>query len=239
MRTQYNIITVKYGDKYSSEDVNRMYRMVEKNVSRPFTFYCMTDNSENLLSDINIVFLDESLDLESFWWKICLFDFPVNEKFIYFDLDIVIQNNIDQLFERIQRDKITIIDYQQSGCELYSSSNFLFNTFYNSSILGFYPKDHYDIYQTFMSESHLNIFKYRGLDRFLTHKFNDRLIPFDWTKDYYFRQLKKGEPEYNSYKVKLDTQPGSTAVSYYPEKTVCVISQARPELYKGLEKYFL
>ena len=45
--------------------------MVEKNTTLPFNFYCLSDTE---IDGIQTIPLDLSLDLESYWWKICLFN---------------------------------------------------------------------------------------------------------------------------------------------------------------------
>ena len=49
------IVCIKYGDKFSFEHVNRLYRMVKKNFKEKFDFYCHTENSEKIYEDIKIV----------------------------------------------------------------------------------------------------------------------------------------------------------------------------------------
>ena len=41
-----NVICIKWGTKFGADYVNRLYRMVEKNLSIPHRFVCFTDNSE-------------------------------------------------------------------------------------------------------------------------------------------------------------------------------------------------
>ena len=43
-----NVICIKWGTKFGPEYVNRLYHMVEKNLSIPHRFVCFTDNSEGL-----------------------------------------------------------------------------------------------------------------------------------------------------------------------------------------------
>ena len=49
------IVCIKYGDKFSFEHVNRLYRMVKKNFKEKFDFYCHTENSKKIYEDIKIV----------------------------------------------------------------------------------------------------------------------------------------------------------------------------------------
>ena len=67
--------------------------MVEKNCSLPFSFYCLTEDKSQKWGYP----LDLDLDLESYWWKIQLFNLPWESPTLYFDLDIIIFNNVDNL----------------------------------------------------------------------------------------------------------------------------------------------
>ena len=41
-----NVICMKWGDKFGPEYVNRLHRMVEKNLTIPHRFVCFTDNGD-------------------------------------------------------------------------------------------------------------------------------------------------------------------------------------------------
>lgn len=73
-----DIWCVKVGDKYRSEHVDNLHRMVDKNLSRPYRFNCLTQSK-----------------FDGWWAKIDLLlkDGPA----IYFDLDVVIVDEIDSL----------------------------------------------------------------------------------------------------------------------------------------------
>jgi len=92
-----NIITVKHGTKYGPEYVNKMYNMVYRNITMPFRFYCVTDDSHGLEKNIRPVMLPEDYQFKGWWckpyiFKTGLFKDGVN---FYIDLDMVILRNID------------------------------------------------------------------------------------------------------------------------------------------------
>ena len=94
-----NIITVKHGTKYGPEYVNKMYNMVYRNITIPFRFYCVTDDSYGLEKNIRPVMLPEDYQFKGWWckpyiFKTGLFKDGVN---FYIDLDMVILRNIDEL----------------------------------------------------------------------------------------------------------------------------------------------
>ena len=49
-----NIICMKWGDKYGADYVNRLYGMVNRNLTLPFNFVCFTENPEGIHSNVKI-----------------------------------------------------------------------------------------------------------------------------------------------------------------------------------------
>lgn len=52
MNDPVNVLTLKWGDRYSAEYVNRIYRGVRVHLHRPFRFVCVTDRPAGLLPEI-------------------------------------------------------------------------------------------------------------------------------------------------------------------------------------------
>ena len=93
-----NVITVKWGTLYGAEYVNRMYNMIKRNLSLPFQFYCLTDDSRDLLPEIRTKPLPY-LPLTGWWYKPYAFKqnlFSEGDINFYIDLDSVITGNIDR-----------------------------------------------------------------------------------------------------------------------------------------------
>ena len=57
MTDTVNIICMKWGEKYDSSYVNKLFNMVSRNLDRNFRFLCLTDDNSGILSSI------ESFDL--------------------------------------------------------------------------------------------------------------------------------------------------------------------------------
>lgn len=226
MRQNVNIVCVKHGTKYNEEHVKRLYRMVERNCSLPFSFYCLSDT---YIDGINVIPLDLKLDLESYWWKICLFNLDLDGPILYFDLDIVIQNNFDHFFKKIEKGKILSISRYDGGFQEIDSSDHP-EALLNSSCLGFY-NEHKIIFDKFMEDPDYNIVTFFGLDRFLTKYFLGRFKYLDYIKDYYWR---RGGHCYDPKYVEDDG-----IFVYDPRSILCLISNADDRYYKNLEKYFL
>lgn len=95
---------MKWGDKYGPDYVNRLYNMVERNLTLPFTFICFTEKSEGLNPKIEVRPLPEMdlpPDKERGWRKLSLFRKGVGleGRVLFLDLDTVIVGNIDDYFK--------------------------------------------------------------------------------------------------------------------------------------------
>ncbi len=91
---------VKVGDRYDAKWVNILLDMVKRHVPEgyKFDFACVTDDPDGLDPGIKVIFADPSL---SGWWaKLQLFSprvFSAGQRIIYFDLDTLILDNLDEL----------------------------------------------------------------------------------------------------------------------------------------------
>jgi hypothetical protein len=73
--------------------------MVKRHLTIPYRFICFTENSQLINPDIIIIPLLNDDRIEGWWWKTYIFSlghFHVNDINLYFDLDMVIINNIDK-----------------------------------------------------------------------------------------------------------------------------------------------
>jgi hypothetical protein len=94
-----NIVCVNWGKKYGTAYTQRLYNMVKRNTNKEFKFFCLTDQVDVYSEPIIPVPLQPGF---SGWWnKMQLFKdnvLPPGE-YLYFDLDVVIVDNIDCLLE--------------------------------------------------------------------------------------------------------------------------------------------
>ena len=103
--SKVNIICMKWGDKFPSEYVNRLYGMVERNLTNEFRFVCFTENSKDIRPEVEIQPLPE-LDLpsgspERGWRKLTVFakNFGgLSGPTLFLDLDVLIVGNLDIFF---------------------------------------------------------------------------------------------------------------------------------------------
>lgn len=92
------ILCLKHGTKYSYKYVNILYNMCKRHCTIPFEMVCLTDDPEGIDEDITILPLPDHL--RGWWCKPYMFskELGLNGNVLYFDLDVVIANNIDKLF---------------------------------------------------------------------------------------------------------------------------------------------
>ena len=66
-----SIVTIKWGDKYPAEYVNKLYRAIERNLTVRHRFVCLTDNDEGIHKDVFTMPLFG--DFRGWWNKMLLF----------------------------------------------------------------------------------------------------------------------------------------------------------------------
>lgn len=207
--------------------------MVEKNLTLPFNFFCLSDTE---IEGIQTIPLDLSLDMESYWWKVCLFNTDMSGPSLYFDLDIVIQNNFDQIFDKIVQDKLLVINGEDAGQTPQEESQnigMIPYTGINSSVIGFYANTHRDIFDHFHNNKDYHIVKYHGLDRYIYNNFKDKLSYLDYINDWYFRlngPMENYNKDYNG-----------ASLPFVPHSKFCIVKQIEHFKYPyvGLEDFFL
>jgi hypothetical protein len=92
-----NILCMKWGDKYQAKYVNTLYHMVEKNLSKPFRFICLTDDDNGLITNIESFPIPEIraslLGPERGWNKLSVFSstlYDLEGDVLCLDLDLII-----------------------------------------------------------------------------------------------------------------------------------------------------
>ena len=121
----YNVICIKWGSGYTADYVNRLYNMVDRNSSISFNFYCFTDNGQGLIDEV-IVKPIPPLDVKSednryaYRKEAGLCDDDLgglrDQRVLYFDLDIIIVDNIDCFFTFPKGNEFLIInDWNTKG----------------------------------------------------------------------------------------------------------------------------
>ena len=96
-----HVVCVKWGNKYVSKYANVLNNMVKRHTTVPYQFHCVTDDPSRLDPDINVIRLPNDSCIKTWWSKLWMFspDFPLKGTILFFDLDVVVFDNIDFLFK--------------------------------------------------------------------------------------------------------------------------------------------
>ena len=221
-----NFYCVKWGTKYTAEHVNRLYRMVEKNTSLPFTFTCLTDDPTGIISEVDTIPLE--FHFEGWWNKIHLFEYCSDGLNVYFDLDVVIQNNLDWLLK--DTGKLQLIDYSwHNPWDPNNMNRYEHDLSYNSSVMIWKGKRQ-EIANTFDESVRFNLRTFRGLDGFLSSE-----IPNDM-----FQSLPEGAVYSRTRGCAFKDLPSKDKLFFEPSYTICIFNNSIDEkYYKGYEEFFL
>ena len=87
------ILTLKYGDKYSEDDVNAIYEHTEGQ----YNYVCVTDDAYGLNPAIGVLYLEH--EPQGNMEKLKLFQLKDLGTILYLDLDVRLQKPIDHLFD--------------------------------------------------------------------------------------------------------------------------------------------
>jgi hypothetical protein len=192
------ICTLKYGKKYSSDNVNKLYDSIQKTCSN-FKFICLTDDVSNLNLNIQTIMLNENPELKKHWNKLRFFDpsfigASIEDDVIIMDIDQKFIGNPKQLIEySVNHGEVCfaarwwtnqkygcpvsggLIKFKSDGSQKYVLDIFLQNpnywlTYYHiASISGKYPE---------------NIQMYSGEQNYLYHHFKKTHKLITWPKEY-------------------------------------------------------
>ena len=169
------VVCFKVGDDtYTYEHVNKLYEMIARNTSHKFDLICFTEDPRGIKTYIDARPLPEQR-LNHWWNRLALFKKGVlSGPCINIDLDVVIHNNIDELFELDD--------------ELYMVPNGVYgNDEYNDCVVKFNPDKHHYMWDKFIADK--SLYHAGGVDRFMTillklgeHK--HKTFPREWFSKY-------------------------------------------------------
>lgn len=109
------IVCLKWGNKYSSDYVNKLYNMVSKYCTLDYEFVCFTENSLGINKDIRVEPLP-ALPVKGWWYKPYFMsaNLPIKGTLLYLDLDLIVFENIDKFFTyKRENDFIIIRDFNR------------------------------------------------------------------------------------------------------------------------------
>lgn len=156
------ILCMKWGQKYSAEYVNRLYKMIKRHMTLPFTMVCLTDDPIDIHSDIQcypLIPLDLPNNLpERGWNKLTTFSanlYGLQGTALFLDIDIVIIDNIDGFFTHpvVRQDEVLIIrDWKKPWRMVGNSSVYRFQIGSIPSLVDYFRTHFEQIRQQFRHE---------------------------------------------------------------------------------------
>ena len=176
-----HVVCVKWGNKYISKYANVLKNMVKRNTTVDYQFHCVTDDPSGLDTDINVIRFPKGNDSIKTWWsKLWMFspDFPLQGNILYFDLDVIIFNNIDELFS-INPGKFHIIrDFNRCRVKDWKQSN--------SSCLRWESGTMNYLWNDFMADSHKIIRSNHGDQDWIMKRGKEDInwFPDEWIRSY-------------------------------------------------------
>lgn len=109
-----HIITIKWGPKYESEEVNSLFKSIQNHTSLPLSFHCFTDNPSGLDAHIQKHPLPK-IDLiptisKTYQKEAGLTNIPAlkGKRIFFFDIDVAIVGTLDSLFTLPQKEEFWI-----------------------------------------------------------------------------------------------------------------------------------
>lgn len=141
------VLCVRIGPRYGREYVERLRNMVSRHMSVPYDFYCITDDQKQI-DGVNSIHLPMQPYKKAWWHKIHMFDssLPIKGRVLYFDLDVIIFDNIDKLVVNQDNKFLGIQDFNRKF-----HNNWMY---LNSSAMTWIHGEHTYIYDKFMASSH-------------------------------------------------------------------------------------
>jgi len=195
-----NVIFVKWGTKYSSEDVNTLYNNLKK-YNDKHTYYCYTDNSEGLDKHIDVIWIPSSPRLKKWWNKLRMFaqEFPIEGKCMFFDIDTVIKNDPFKILDQIDFNKLTILDCPWKTDPIYSRAT-NYDVRIASGVITWTAGNHTEMWENFISNKDYFLRKYKGIDRYIVHEnYSYETFPHTYIQSYKYQKEIDYEPAIMTY----------------------------------------
>jgi len=188
-----NILTLKVGDKYSAEYVNKLYLNIKKNTKQLFNFYCYTENPVDLNPEIKIILLDNPDDLQLQWHKLKFHQtgfggITTGEKCLILDIDWIIINNLDEILSyNLPKNKLGCFERWWSNLRHFCKLNGGFQMFYmgETNYLWKIFNEKPDYWQKYYIENGFAEGPVNGEQNFIDqHAKNKHWLPMEWFAKY-------------------------------------------------------
>ena len=197
-----NIITVcKRGFKrtrmYTSEHVNIMKNMLDRHGCEYDNFICISDQTDGMPSDIELIAIPDIPQHKGWWSKIETFNpkLPVIGECLYIDLDCVVVDNIDCLWEYEPGGPVKLINVSDFYAEQLGYQ-------FNSSVYRYRISDFEHIWWDYRTKWEYIQRKYSWGDEKYTCELDkkSKMFPKEWIINYEHVILQEGKHHMQSVK---------------------------------------
>ena len=196
-KKEVNVVCIKWGTLYNEKTVNILYNMVTRNTSFKVNFYCFTDNKKGLLKDI----IAHPLPKMNMKKEDCKYSYVKEaglcddnlgglkgQRAFFFDLDILIIDNIDELFTFPKGDKFyTINDWNTKGDHVGQASCYSWKVGTLGSIKEYFEKNSKECVDRFFTASQ-EYLSFKVIEKYGKLNF----WPDTWIKSFRFHCLPLG-----------------------------------------------
>jgi len=184
-----NIICLKHGKKYDAEYVNILFNMVKRNTTVPHRFVCFTEDPTDLNKDIEVQPLPSVTGIKGWWYKPLFFNPDLNLKgtVLFLDLDVIVFQNIDKLFDYRPGEFCIIRDFTRHQISHWKKVN--------SSCFRFEVGKHTKIYDEFIKDTRRNSARFFGDQDWIYNIIKDEDFlywPEEWIQSYKWEM--RGKP---------------------------------------------
>lgn len=186
--TRY-VVCLKYGNKYSSDYVNRLYQMVNRNLTLDYEFVCFTENAEGIDENITVRALPIKTGIQGWWYKPLFFNphLGLNGTVLFLDLDMVVFKNIDNLFTYNPGEFLIIRDFNRFLVKNYQK--------FNSSVFRLEPGQHSQVYREFIKNPQQVMRRFPGDQDWIRNQVTENFSfwPDEWIQSYKWEM--RGKPQ--------------------------------------------
>jgi len=201
-----NVIFVKWGTKYSSDDVNALYNnLIEYNSE--YSYHCYTDNPEGLNENINVIWIPGYPRLKKWWNKLRMFapefsldtDLPVIGKCMFFDIDTEIIKDPFKILDEVDFNKLTILNCHWKSDPIYDRVT-NYDVRIASGVITWTAGNHIEMWESFIANKDYFLRKYKGIDRYIVHENYDyETFPDTYVQSFKYQKEIDYEPAIMTY----------------------------------------
>lgn len=190
-----NVLCIKWGTKYGSEYVNRLYRGVQRHLSQPFRFVCLTEHSHGIEPAVDVHPLPVTpFDEDAFdsrkggetWRKVGLFQpglADLDGDTLFLDLDIVLTGSLDDFFDYQPGRFCVIQDWLEKRRAWMPGRD---GRVGNTSVFRFHPQQHRRVYDHFVDHGNEVLETFRIEQQYVSHtlKADLEFWPEAWVRSF-------------------------------------------------------